>query len=77
MPIDQFTDRMRALVAVVKSSALATGYDEILVAGDPEWRMEEQRKRDGIPISDGVWQNLTEAARKLNVALPDFIPPTP
>jgi LDH2 family malate/lactate/ureidoglycolate dehydrogenase len=70
MPVDQFADRMRTLVAMAKSSAHATGYDEILVAGDPEWRMEEQRRREGIPISDGVWQNLTDAARKLNVALP-------
>jgi LDH2 family malate/lactate/ureidoglycolate dehydrogenase len=70
MPVDQFADRMRSLVSMVKSSAHATGYGEILVAGDPEWRMEEQRRRDGIPVSDGVWQNLTEAARKLKVELP-------
>ena len=70
MPVDQFADRMRALVAMVKSSAQATGYDEVLVAGEPEWRMEEQRRRAGIPVSDGVWQNLTEAARRLRVAAP-------
>ena len=70
MPLDEFSERMRTLVDVVKSSRHATGYDEVLVAGEPEWRAEEQRKRDGIPVSDGVWQNLAGAAEKLKVPLP-------
>ncbi len=51
-------------------STISSGYDEILVAGDPEWRIEEQRRRDGIPLSEGVWQNLVQAAQQLSVALP-------
>jgi len=70
MPLDEFERRMRSLVAMVKSSKTAKGYDEVLVAGEPEWRAEEHRRRDGIPLSDGVWQNLVAAAEKLGVALP-------
>jgi len=70
MPLAQFEQRMQSLVEMVKSSNAAKGYDEILVAGDPEWRAEAQRRRDGIPLSDGVWQNLTLAAEKLGVPLP-------
>ncbi|HYL39005.1 MAG TPA: Ldh family oxidoreductase [Bryobacteraceae bacterium] len=70
MPLEDFQERMRALVAMVKSSKTARGYDEVLVAGDPEWRFEEQRRRDGIPLSDGVWRNLTQAAQQLGVPLP-------
>jgi LDH2 family malate/lactate/ureidoglycolate dehydrogenase len=69
MPLAQFEQRMQSLVEMVKSSNAAKGYDEILVAGDPEWRAEAQRRRDGIPLSDGVWQNLTLAAEKLGVPL--------
>ena len=75
MPMDQFQQRMRWLVAEVKSAAPAQGYDEVLVAGDPEWRAEEQRRRDGIPLAEGVWIKLKEAALKLGVALPHFAPP--
>jgi LDH2 family malate/lactate/ureidoglycolate dehydrogenase len=71
MPLEEFQKRMQTLVAMTKSSKAAAGYDEVLVAGDAEWRAEEQRRRDGIPLSDGVWQNLTEAARKLAVPLPE------
>jgi len=71
LPMDLFLERMQSLVAIVKSSEPAAGYDEILVAGDPEWRAEEQRKRDGIRVSDGTWQALAEAAKKLNMSVPN------
>jgi LDH2 family malate/lactate/ureidoglycolate dehydrogenase len=70
MPLDQFQQRMRWLVAEVKSARPAQGYDEVLVAGDPEWRAEEIRRRDGIPLSEGVWAKLKEAALRLGVVLP-------
>jgi LDH2 family malate/lactate/ureidoglycolate dehydrogenase len=70
MPLDEFHRRMQSLVAMVKSSRPAKGYDEVLVAGEPEWRFEELRRRDGIPLSDGVWQNLVQAAQQLGVPLP-------
>jgi uncharacterized oxidoreductase len=61
---------MQSLVGMVKSSRTATGFEEVLVAGDPEWRMEVERRRDGIPVSDGAWQNLVQAAEKLGVSVP-------
>jgi LDH2 family malate/lactate/ureidoglycolate dehydrogenase len=70
MPMDQFQQRTRWLVTEVKSAAPAQGYDEVLVAGDPEWLAEETRRRDGVPIAEGVWKKLEEAAVRLGVVLP-------
>lgn len=70
LPLEEFEKRMQSLVGMVKSARVAKGYDEVLVAGEPEWRIEAQRRRDGIPLSDGVWQNLVQAADKLHVGLP-------
>jgi LDH2 family malate/lactate/ureidoglycolate dehydrogenase len=70
MPLDQFEARMKQLVDMVKSARAAQGYDEVVVAGEPEWRAEEQRKRDGIPVSEGTWAALTEVAGRLGVAIP-------
>ncbi len=70
MPLEQFQERMEWLIEEVKSAAPAKGYSEVLVAGEPEWRAEEHRKENGIPIADGVWQSLEDLARRLNVALP-------
>jgi LDH2 family malate/lactate/ureidoglycolate dehydrogenase len=70
MPMDIFVERMRTLVTLVKSSAPAAGFDEVLVAGEPEWRQQRERSKQGIPVSPGVWQALIDAAGKLNVMLP-------
>jgi LDH2 family malate/lactate/ureidoglycolate dehydrogenase len=70
MPLEEFERRMRSLVEMVKSARVAKGFDEVLVAGEPEWRVEEQRRREGIPVSEGAWQNLVQAAEKLGVAVP-------
>jgi LDH2 family malate/lactate/ureidoglycolate dehydrogenase len=70
MPVEEFTARMEKLVGIMKSTAIAPGYDEILVAGDPEWRIEAQRLRDGIPIAEGNWDALVKAAQSVGVAAP-------
>jgi len=70
MPRDEFTRRMQALVEMTKSSRTAKGFEEVLVAGEPEWRVAEQRRRDGIPVSEGAWKNLVQAAEKLGVRVP-------
>jgi LDH2 family malate/lactate/ureidoglycolate dehydrogenase len=70
MPVAEFTARVESLVHIVKSAKPATGYDEVLVAGDPEWRMEAQRLRDGIPLGKGTWQSLLDVAQKYEVLAP-------
>ncbi len=70
MSLDEFDERMRRLVAHVKTAAPAAGYDEVLVAGDPELRMEEKRLHEGIPIPDGNWENMLKAAERLGVPVP-------
>lgn len=70
MPVEEFTARMEKLVGIMKSTPTAPGYDEVLVAGDPEWRIEAERRRDGIPIAQGNWDQLLKAAASVGVAVP-------
>ena len=39
-----------------------------MVAGDPEWRTEAERRKNGIPIADGNWDALFKAAARVGVA---------
>jgi len=64
---DEFARRMESLIAVVKSTPPAKGYDEVLVAGEPEWRVEAERRANGIPLESGTWKSLTDAASRLGV----------
>ena len=70
LPIDEFEGRMQEMRAIVKDSRPAAGFNEVLIAGDPEWRSQERRLRDGIPVARGIWQQLTLLAESLNVTVP-------
>jgi LDH2 family malate/lactate/ureidoglycolate dehydrogenase len=67
MSVDEFRRRVERLVAHVKSTPTAIGYDEVLVAGDPEWRLEAERRREGIPIGQGTWDALLLAGERVGV----------
>jgi LDH2 family malate/lactate/ureidoglycolate dehydrogenase len=70
LPMDEFHSRMQKVRDTVKGSRPAAGFGEVLIAGDPEWRSEAQRRRDGIPVSRGIWDELSKLAESLNVAVP-------
>jgi LDH2 family malate/lactate/ureidoglycolate dehydrogenase len=70
MPLEEFTARMEKLVNLIKTTAAAPGYDEVLVAGDPEWRTEAERRQRGIPLAEGNWEGLCKAAARVKVAAP-------
>jgi len=70
MPLDEFSARVAKFVAMMKSSAPAAGYDEVLVPGEPEKRIEAERLESGIPIPDGNWQDLVDAAVRLGLNVP-------
>lgn len=67
MPADEFEARMRRLLHEIRTATPAAGYEEVLVAGDPEIRIERERRERGIPFSDTDLQALREAAEALGV----------
>ena len=67
LPREEFQSRMERLVRAMKTTRPAHGYREILVAGDPEWRAEEQRLKEGIPLDRNLWNRLTALAGELGV----------
>jgi LDH2 family malate/lactate/ureidoglycolate dehydrogenase len=70
MPVGEFTARVERLVSLMKSTPAAAGYDEVLVAGDPEWRTEAERRAGGIPIGDANWSALCKGAARVGVEPP-------
>jgi LDH2 family malate/lactate/ureidoglycolate dehydrogenase len=70
MPVEEFTARVEQLVHIIKATPAAPGYDEVMVAGDPEWRTEAERLKSGIPIAEGNWESLVKAAARVKVPAP-------
>ncbi|MBY0504941.1 MAG: Ldh family oxidoreductase [Bryobacteraceae bacterium] len=65
----QLGARAAELAAMVRAAAPAKGYDEVLVAGDVERRVEAERRREGIPLPDGNWETLLATAKRVGVTI--------
>jgi LDH2 family malate/lactate/ureidoglycolate dehydrogenase len=71
VPMEKYRERMDTLVQRVHDSPKAVGFSEILVAGEPESRMEAQRRKTGISYARAELMSLQEEAAKVG------IPPLP
>jgi len=58
------------LIRYLKTSPPVPGGGEILYPGEPEARTEAERRQTGVFVEDETWQQIAQAARDLNVALP-------
>ena len=68
LPLDDFNRRAAELMTLMTSVPPAEGYREVLIAGEPERRLEAERRAQGIPIPAGNWQTLGAAADRVGVA---------
>jgi LDH2 family malate/lactate/ureidoglycolate dehydrogenase len=73
----EFLKRMEWFTQCVKSSAPSPGYEEVLFANEPEYRTEQRRLHEGIPIPERLFEALAKAAQPLNVPLPPVWRTTP
>lgn len=55
------------MVDYVKSSKPRPGFDEVLIAGEPELRSSEKRTRDGVPVDDTTYEQLLLAGEKVGL----------
>ena len=68
-PKEDVAGRADEMARQLRAVPPAPGFKEVLVPGDLEARTRSARSREGIPLSDGVWKSLVEAAASLNIAL--------
>ena len=56
-----------AFIDWVKASKPREGFDDVLVAGEPERAMRTQRRAQGVPVDATTWQEILAAAGKLGL----------
>ena len=69
-PRAEFLARVEEFLRYVRSSRRVPGLAEILLPGEPEARVETERRRDGIPIPEPIWAEAAAVARELGVEPP-------
>lgn len=70
MPLEDYNARLAELVGRAKGCPTAEGFDEILMPGEPEARLAEERRRDGVPLSAEDRAGLVREAERAGVPLP-------
>jgi LDH2 family malate/lactate/ureidoglycolate dehydrogenase len=68
-PLAQFLEQTEEQCRVIKESAPANGFEEVLLPGEPEIANRQLRNANGIPIADSTWGELSAVAAELGVTL--------
>lgn len=69
-PRADFARDFDELLADLRATPPAPGFDEVLSPGEPEARTRARRLRGGVPIPEEIWATLEDLAREWDVALP-------
>jgi LDH2 family malate/lactate/ureidoglycolate dehydrogenase len=71
--LDAYRDHADAVATGIKNLPLAEGCSEILVPGELEDRVHDERIRTGIPLPAGTLRNLQGVAERFGIPLPTTI----
>lgn len=69
-PLDLFLEEIDSMIREIKASPKAEGVEEIYLPGEIEFRLSEQRTREGIPLSEEVHEMLQKLCRIHGVEMP-------
>jgi len=64
---EAFAATLAGLLAALRANPPAAGFEEVLVPGDPEDRSARERAETGVPVPDGLWEQLETLSGELGV----------
>jgi LDH2 family malate/lactate/ureidoglycolate dehydrogenase len=72
---DVFRDKVAAMVEDLHALPTSDTAAPLMTPGEPEWRCEQRRRVEGIPLHGSVWDSLRAVADDLGLALEAGKPP--
>jgi len=67
---DAFKARVDTMIGMLKAAPLMPDVQEILLPGERAWKAHQQNQREGVPVPEGVLDDLQRLARRLRVDVP-------
>ncbi|UCG67084.1 MAG: Ldh family oxidoreductase [Deltaproteobacteria bacterium] len=67
---EEFKQNMDRYIKSIKESGKAKNVEEILIPGEPEFRTESKRLKEGIPLSLNTAEELTTLGKSFDLSLP-------
>ncbi len=71
--LDTFKERVDERIRFIKGGKKAKGFDEILLPGERGFKVEEKRRKEGIPFTDADWQSFIKTALQMNIDVDDIL----
>ena len=68
-PAADFKKHMDQWIKRFRSAKTASGFEKVIIPGDPEREMEVERKEKGIPVLGPVVNDLQYLAEKFDLSL--------
>ncbi len=66
---EEFVEQVGVLERHIKASPPAPGFNEILMPGEPELRVESRRRENGIAIDEETWRQFVATVESLGVSV--------
>jgi LDH2 family malate/lactate/ureidoglycolate dehydrogenase len=63
-----FKQEVTDFAKYLKDTPLAQGFTEVFYPGEVEFRKEQDRRKNGVPIEDATWKRLTDLATAYGIA---------
>jgi uncharacterized oxidoreductase len=73
---DWLREEIAAMTAYITASPPRNPEEPVLIPGDPERLTRAERIKNGVPVDDETWRELTVAARGVNVLVEPPAPPS-
>ncbi|MCX7228209.1 MAG: Ldh family oxidoreductase [Burkholderiales bacterium] len=71
-PEGRFDAEVARFVEGLRGSRPVHGVERVMVAGDPERRARDARRREGFPMPDTAWTEIAALARRAGIADTDI-----
>jgi LDH2 family malate/lactate/ureidoglycolate dehydrogenase len=69
IPINEFKASVAKAVQEIKACPTAPGVPEVLVPGEIEYRTEQKRLKEGVPISEETWRMIEDLCKEAGVKI--------
>jgi ureidoglycolate dehydrogenase (NAD+) len=70
VPLEEFKRRMGQMIDELHELPLFEGFKQIYYPGEIEGERRSRRSREGIPVEEGLFQELNELGERLNIEPP-------
>jgi len=67
--LEDFRQGADAVIDHVKGVTPVPG-ERVLIPGEPEWESKEERLREGIPIPQDTWEQITKLCDEMGIEIP-------